>query len=224
MSSKKKRIIESSEEASSFEDSDNSDNADSSQQDEDYEPEPESESKSDYEDSDEEDSVSSTESESTVDEEVTIADGDGDADEDGNNNDDAVEKEAKFEVLIDTDDINIKLGPATIIPNEKRLSSRVMTIYELTCIIGMRTEELVRGAPLLIKGLDEFTPVQQAYLELIAKKTPYKIKRPYLFANKYEIWTIAEMLIIHYQYDPMFLPEGINTAEFVKTFTTEINI
>lgn len=100
------------------------------------------------------------------------------------------------------------------VPKNERISDPILTYYEQVRVIGTRTQQFSLGAPPLVSGVDGLHPAKKAYLELMAKKTPYKIKR-HLPGKKYEQWKIEELEIIHVIDDNFFVPENYVLDKFV---------
>ena len=94
------------------------------------------------------------------------------------------------------------------VPKEERQTRPTMTYYELTRILGNRAEQIKKGAPVLVKGIDHLTEMQQAYIELLEKKNIFKIRR-HLPGKLYEDWDSDELEIIHILKDEFFVPSGI---------------
>lgn len=101
------------------------------------------------------------------------------------------------------------------IADEDRETDPVMTYYEMVRIIGTRAQQFNFGAEPLVKGLDGLHPARMAYLELVAKMTPYIIRR-HLPSKKYEEWKISELEIIHQISDSFFVPEKFDWAALMK--------
>ncbi len=112
------------------------------------------------------------------------------------------------------------------IPTEERESGNIMTYYEMVRIIGTRAQQFNFGSPPLVEGLEGLHPAKMAYLELLAKMTPFIIKRK-LPGKKYEEWRIDELDLIHEINDDFFVPEKFDFVAFVadaakKSQNTEI--
>lgn len=78
-----------------------------------------------------------------------------------------------------------------------RRSSPVMTKYELAAIIGMRAEQIARGAPPLVdEGIDDvpFDPVAIARRELRAGRLPFVNVRKLPDGSK-ERWKLKDLEI-----------------------------
>jgi len=67
-----------------------------------------------------------------------------------------------------------------------------MSKYEKVRIIGIRAKQIMTGANILIKGVENKTPTEIAELELINNMVPFKIKRR-LPNGRYEIWKLSEL-------------------------------
>lgn len=71
-----------------------------------------------------------------------------------------------------------------------------LTIYERTKIIGLRANQLSKGAKPFIAVPDHITDVRDiARLELEQKRLPYIIKRP-LPNGKFEYWRLIDLMLI----------------------------
>lgn len=85
----------------------------------------------------------------------------------------------------------------------KHITRGIMTKYEITKIIGMRIEQLARGAPTEIDVVEEIgsgdpqTLHKIAKLELEKKLLPFIIQRPLPNGEK-EYWRIADMVVPSY--------------------------
>jgi DNA-directed RNA polymerase subunit K/omega len=84
-----------------------------------------------------------------------------------------------------------KLGPATRVPDDERITLNKLTKYEIVRILGIRAQQISVGAKTLVKNIEGKSPIEIAIYELRNKMTPFKIKRP-LPNNTYEIWKIKE--------------------------------
>ena len=61
---------------------------------------------------------------------------------------------------------------------------RPLSIYERTKIVGIRAEQLVRGAPSFVPVTGAFDPYEVAQNELDSGKLPYMISRVFPDATK----------------------------------------
>lgn len=75
---------------------------------------------------------------------------------------------------------------------EERRSIPILTRYERTRIIGLRSAQLAAGAKPLVKNTSTLTPQQVAELELREKVCPFYVYRP-LPNNKYEVFHVKEL-------------------------------
>ena len=101
------------------------------------------------------------------------------------------------------------------IADEDRETDAIMTYYEIVRVIGTRAQQFNFGAEPLVMGIDNLSPPQMAYVELISKMTPYIIRRP-LPGKKYEDWTIDELEIIHTINDDFFVPGNFDWEALAK--------
>jgi DNA-directed RNA polymerase I, II, and III subunit RPABC2 len=71
-----------------------------------------------------------------------------------------------------------------------------ITLYEKTKIIGLRANQLSKGARPYIPVPDHVSSVREiARMELEQKRLPFIIKRP-LPNGKYEYWRLADLMIL----------------------------
>jgi len=78
------------------------------------------------------------------------------------------------------------------VDNNKRISINRLTKYERVRIIGIRAKQIITGANILIKGIENKTPTEIAELELKYNMIPFKIKRK-LPNGMFEIWKLSEL-------------------------------
>ena len=76
--------------------------------------------------------------------------------------------------------------------SSNRITMNRLTKYEKVRIIGIRAKQIMTGANILIKGVENKTPVEIAELELKCNMVPFKIKRR-LPTGKFEIWKLSEL-------------------------------
>lgn len=119
-------------------------------------------------------------------------------------------------IVLDEDDSTMygKLE-FTKIPENERETGNIMTYYEMVRIIGTRAQQFNLGASPLVEGIDHLHPAKMAYVELIAKMTPYIIRR-HLPCKKYEEWKVDELEIIHEITDDFFVPEKFDWNSLMK--------
>lgn len=119
-------------------------------------------------------------------------------------------------IVLDEDDSNMygKMEYKRI-ADEDRETDKIMTYYEMVRIIGTRTQQFNFGAEPLVRGLEGMHPAKMAYVELIAKMTPYIIKRN-LPGKKYEEFRVDELEIIHEISDDFFVPENFDWVALMK--------
>ena len=90
---------------------------------------------------------------------------------------------------------NIKEKTSKLISKNERKTSRIMTIYEKTRLLGIRTQQIDMGCVPLVDASEGFTDsLQIAEQELKQKKIPLIIRR-YLPNGDYEDWEVDEMII-----------------------------
>lgn len=95
---------------------------------------------------------------------------------------------SKIKVIEDFESMMERYDPS------KNVSQNVMTRFEKAKIIGMRLEQLARGALSTIDTTG-FTNIRDICLqELREKKIPFVIMRP-LPNNKHEYWRMSDLII-----------------------------
>ena len=78
----------------------------------------------------------------------------------------------------------------------KNVTRNILTKYERVKIIGLRMEQLQRGAkPYVPFDKDNFNPFNIANEELAQRKLPFMIKRP-LPNGRTEYWRLDDMIIL----------------------------
>lgn len=81
-----------------------------------------------------------------------------------------------------------------ITPNDKRISSEIMTLAEYTRILSERAKQIENGSPIFIDIKNESNPIKIAEQEILLKKCPMKITR-YMTKHIVEIYEVNEMII-----------------------------
>lgn len=79
----------------------------------------------------------------------------------------------------------------------KNKTKNILTKYERVKIIGLRSEQLQRGADPYVEvdKSKEFNPREIAMEELRQRKLPFMIKRPLPDGN-FEYWRLDDMIIL----------------------------
>ena len=94
-----------------------------------------------------------------------------------------------MKVIQDYNDVISKYDPS------QNISRNVMTKYEKCKILGMRMEQLARGAPTLIQVSETCKTIQEiAVKELEEKKIPFMIMRTLPTGQK-EYWKLADLVV-----------------------------
>ncbi|AGF85516.1 polymerase Rpb6 [Moumouvirus goulette] len=117
-------------------------------------------------------------------------------------------------IALDDDDSNL-YGKMEFkrIPDEERETDPIMTYYEMVRILGTRAQQFNYSAKPLVQGVSDLHPAKMAYVELMAKMTPFIIRRN-LPGKKYEDWKISELEIIHQISEDFFVPGKFNWKTF----------
>ena len=74
-----------------------------------------------------------------------------------------------------------------IIKSDDKITSNVLTIYEMTELIGIRATQIAQGSPIFIDIKYISDPIEMAKKELINNKCPLYVKR-YIGLDRYELW------------------------------------
>lgn len=127
-----------------------------------------------------------------------------DLDIDSDNNEDELENEFD-DNLIYTDkidnnseeDIILNKNNIIIIDNDKRKTLPILTKYEITRIISIRSSQIENGAEPCVRIDSKINnPIKMAKLELLMGETPLILRRK-IYSNYYEEWKIKELKIIN---------------------------
>lgn len=86
--------------------------------------------------------------------------------------DNELENESKIQFIIKSDD---------------KITSNILTIYEMTELIGIRATQISQGAPVFVDIEYISDPIEMAKKEIINNKCPLYIKR-YIGLDRYELW------------------------------------
>jgi DNA-directed RNA polymerase I, II, and III subunit RPABC2 len=94
---------------------------------------------------------------------------------------------SKTKIIKDYEEIMAEYDPS------QNISTRLLSKYEKTAILGMRMEQLARGAQTTVK-FDMFDPYEVALKELHERKMPFMICRTLPNGEK-EYWRLDDMII-----------------------------
>ena len=97
------------------------------------------------------------------------------------------------------EDLVIDKNNIVIIEKEKRKSIPILTKYEITRIISIRSSQIENGGEPCIKIEDDDkikNPIQIAKLELLMGQSPLILRRK-MYSNYYEEWKVKELKIIN---------------------------
>lgn len=86
--------------------------------------------------------------------------------------DNELENESKIQFIIKSDD---------------KITSNILTIYEMTELIGIRATQISQGSPVFIDIDCISDPIEMAKKEILNNKCPLYVKR-YIGLDKYELW------------------------------------
>lgn len=74
-----------------------------------------------------------------------------------------------------------------IIKSDDKITSNVLTIYEMTELIGIRATQISQGAPVFVDIEFISDPIEMAKKEIINNRCPLYVKR-YIGLDRYELW------------------------------------
>lgn len=77
--------------------------------------------------------------------------------------------------------------------NDDKITSNILTIYEITELIGIRATQISNGAPVFTDVEYLTDPIEMAKKEIINNKCPLYVKR-YIGLDKYELWDPNTMI------------------------------
>jgi DNA-directed RNA polymerase I, II, and III subunit RPABC2 len=80
-----------------------------------------------------------------------------------------------------------------IIKSDDRITSNILTIYEITELMGIRATQISQGAPVFTDIKNITNPIKMAEKELIDNRCPLYVKR-YIGLDKYELWDPNTMI------------------------------
>lgn len=80
-----------------------------------------------------------------------------------------------------------------VVPNDKRITSEIMTLAEYTRVISERAKQIYDGSPIFTNVENEFNPIKIAEKEVREKKCPLKISR-YITRHIKEEFSVNEMI------------------------------
>ena len=82
----------------------------------------------------------------------------------------------------------------TIIPNQYRKTSEVITKFEFTEVTSNRAKQIENGSKIFTDIGDEDDPIKMAEMEIKMKQCPLAVRR-LISTNIAEIWDVNEMII-----------------------------
>lgn len=80
-----------------------------------------------------------------------------------------------------------------VVPDDKRITSEIMTLAEYTRVISERAKQIENGSPIFCAINGETNLIKIAELEIALKCCPMKVTR-YLTKNIKEVWDINQMV------------------------------
>jgi DNA-directed RNA polymerase subunit K/omega len=104
---------------------------------------------------------------------------------------------------------------------DDRESNRILTYYEQTRLLGIRTQQLYSGAKSVLNNVDKLSYEKIAHLELLTKTIPLKIRR-FLPGRVVEKFCIDELKIIHKFGEKKYSLDDINWKELSKKLSSDV--
>lgn len=147
-----------------------------------------------------ENEIKDTDNDNTNEDVVDIEDdGEIDVEDDGEffNEDsyNAFTKRNGIELLSESNYINNDLHKIEIVtPNDKRITSEILTLAEYTRVISERAKQIENGSMIFVDIGKETNLIKIAEMEILQKKCPIKVIR-YITPHIKEIYSVNEMII-----------------------------
>lgn len=110
-----------------------------------------------------------------------------------NEEDNELEEESKNDLTFIDNDLENESKIQYIIKNDDKITSNILTIYEMTELIGIRATQISQGSPVFVDINYISDPIEMAKKEIINNKCPLYVKR-YIGLDKYELWNPNEMV------------------------------
>ena len=126
-----------------------------------------------------------------VDDNYDVYDLNYDDEEDGDNLDDSNYHEDNIHYTDNDLDNDSKIQ--YIVNSEERITSNIITIYEITELIGVRSTQISQGSPIFTEVKNITNPIEMAKKEILDNKCPLYIKR-HIGLDKYELWDPNTMI------------------------------
>jgi DNA-directed RNA polymerase subunit K/omega len=80
-----------------------------------------------------------------------------------------------------------------VTPDDRRITSEIMTKFEYTRVIAERAKQIENGSTPFINTENETDPIKIAEQEIKAKQCPIQVKRE-ITKNIIEVWRVNEMI------------------------------
>lgn len=107
--------------------------------------------------------------------------------------DDDIDLESKNELTFIDNDLENESKIQFIIKNDNKITSNILTIYEMSELIGIRATQISQGSPVFVDINYISDPIEMAKKEIINNKCPLYVKR-YIGLDRYELWNPNEMV------------------------------
>jgi DNA-directed RNA polymerase I, II, and III subunit RPABC2 len=107
----------------------------------------------------------------------------------------AFTKRNGIELLSETNYTNNDLHKIEITtPNDRRITSEIMTLAEYTRVISERAKQIENGSMIFVDLEGLSNPIKIAEMEILQKKSPIKVIR-YITSHIKEIYSVNEMVV-----------------------------
>lgn len=101
--------------------------------------------------------------------------------------------ESKNDLTFVDNDLENESKIQYIIKSDDKITSNILTIYEITELIGIRATQISQGSPIFVETDYISDPIEMAKKEIINNKCPLYVKR-YIGLDCYELWNPNEMV------------------------------
>lgn len=79
---------------------------------------------------------------------------------------------------------------------DKRVTFPILTLYEQVMLLGVRIQQIIHGASVLVPHSKDMKPAEIAELELKNRVLPFRIRRV-LPNGSCEVWDLKELILLH---------------------------
>lgn len=107
--------------------------------------------------------------------------------------DDDLDLESKNDLTFIDNDLENESKIQYIIKTDDKITSNILTIYEMSELIGIRATQISQGSPVFVDINYISDPIEMAKKEILNNKCPLYVKR-YIGLDRYELWNPNEMI------------------------------